>query len=245
MGRLRPNGAGREDGNRDQLGYWSGMPRPSPPQVLAGLRAYLSERELNLNDRLPPERSLCVALGVTRAGLRQALGVLEEEGQVWRQVGRGTFIGARPVLNLHEVKFLSSVSSPAQIMDARLSVEPGLARVAALHGVGSDLAELRLCHNRSQRAGSWQVFEAWDNRFHYAIAAATKNKLLMTLFETLNAVRRSQVWRTMRAGAGPVAGHTTFVEHEAILLAVMRRDAEAAADAMRVHLQSVRSRLLL
>ena len=220
------------------------MPRLSAPQVLASLRAYLAERELNLNDRLPPERVLCVALGISRAGLRQALGVLEEEGQVWRQVGRGTFIGARPVLNLQEVQFLSSVSSPAQIIDARLSVEPGLAFVAASQALASDVAELRLCHARCQRAGTWQVFEAWDNRFHYAIAAATKNKLLMTLFETLNAVRRSQVWRTMRAGDGPRAGHTTFTEHEAILLAVVRRDAEAAADAMRLHLQSVRSRLL-
>ena len=220
------------------------MPRHSTIQTLARLRTYLSERELNLNDRLPPERVLCVELGLSRAGLRQALGVLEEEGQVWRQVGRGTFIGARPVLNLQEVKFLSSVSSPAQIIDARLSVEPGLARVAALHAVASDLAELRLCHSRCQRAGSWQVFEAWDNRFHYAIAAATKNKLLMTLFETLNAVRRSQVWRTMRIGSGPAAGHTTFGEHEAILAAMTLRDADGAGNAMRRHLQSVQTRLL-
>jgi DNA-binding FadR family transcriptional regulator len=220
------------------------MTRQVIAQSLALLRAFIAEREFSLNDQLPPERELCAMLSLTRAALRQALDVLEEEGQVWRQVGRGTFIGARPVLNLAEVKFLTSVSSPAQIIDARLSVEPGLARAAASNGLASDLVELRLCHNRCERAGSWQVFEAWDNRFHYAVATATKNKLLMTLFETLNAVRRSQIWRTVRSGAKPPPGHTTFVEHVAILAAITQRDADGAEEAMRRHLYSVRSRLL-
>jgi DNA-binding FadR family transcriptional regulator len=221
------------------------MMHPVLQRNLAKLRAYMAAQEFGLNDRLPPERELCVELGQSRAGLRQALGVLEEEGLVWRQVGRGTFVGARPVLNLQEVKFLSSITSPRQIIDARFSVEPELARVAATHGLASDLAELRHCHQRCQDARSWQVFEAWDNRFHYAIAAATKNKLLMTLFETLNAVRRSQVWRTMRVGSGPLPYHTTFREHAAVLQAVTARDGDAAASAMRAHLQSVQSRLLL
>ena len=220
------------------------MPRQSAPQNLSRLRSFLSEQQLNLNDRLPPERELCVRLDLSRAGLRQALAVLEEEGQVWRQVGRGTFIGARPVLNLAEVKYLSSISSPAQIIDARLSVEPELARVAASCGLASDLAELRRCHRRCREVKSWQVFEAWDNRFHYAIAAATRNKLLMTLFETLNAVRRSQAWRTTRVGAGPLPGHTTFGEHDMILQAIALRNGNAAAVAMRLHLESVRSRLI-
>ena len=220
------------------------MLRPSVAQNLLRLRAFLSEQQLNLNDRLPPERDLCLSLGLSRAALRQVLAILEEEGQVWRQVGRGTFIGARPVLNLAEVKYLSSISSPAQIIDARLAVEPELARVASTGGLASDLAELQLCHRRCREASSWQVFEAWDNRFHYGIAAATRNKLLMTLFETLNAVRRSQVWRTMRAGARPPPDHTTFGEHDAILLAVTQRDGTQAAAAMRQHLESVRSRLV-
>jgi len=213
-------------------------------ETLVLLRAFLAEQALALNDRLPPERDLCVKLGITRATLRRAMSVLESEGQVWRQVGRGTFIGARSVLNLAEVKYLSSISSPVQIIDARLSIEPELARVAAVRWTTADMSELKLCERRCREAKGWQVFEAWDNRFHYAVAAATKNKLLMTLFETLNAVRRSQVWRTMRIGTEPPPLHTTFAEHDAIYQAILRHDAPAAAERMREHLESVRSRLI-
>ena len=220
------------------------MVRSRQTEALARLRAFLAGQELGLNERLPPERALCGQLGMTRAALRTAMEVLEAEGQVWRQVGRGTFIGARPVLNLAEVKYLSSITGADQIIEARLSVEPELARAAAARRGAADLTELRLCDRRCREAKGWQVFEAWDNRFHYAVAAATKNKLLMTLFETLNAVRRSQVWRTMRVGPGPLAGHPTFAEHAAIQQAILRGDGPEAADRMRQHLESVRSRLL-
>lgn len=211
---------------------------------LIRLRAYLSAQDLSLNDRLPPERELCSELGLTRAALRKAMAVLESEGQVWRQVGRGTFIGARPVLNLAEVKYLSSISSPTQIIDARLIIEPELARLAALHAIAKDFSELRLSHRRCKEAKSWRVFESWDNRFHYAIAAVTRNKLLMTIFETLNAVRRSITWQTYRDSQSPPASYSTFAEHDEIVDAILGREPNLAADAMRKHLESVRTRLI-
>ncbi|MBI1218182.1 MAG: FCD domain-containing protein [Rhodobacteraceae bacterium] len=216
----------------------------APDDPLLRLRTYLSEQHLSLNDRLPPERDLSEQLGLTRAALRKAMAVLESEGHIWRQVGRGTFIGARPVLNLAEVKYLSSISSPSQIIDARLIIEPELARLAALHAVANDFTELRLTSRRCQDAKSWRVFESWDNRFHYAIAAVTKNKLLMTIFETLNAVRRSLVWQTQREGQMPPGSYTTFAEHDAIVDAILHRDPQKAADAMRTHLESVQARLI-
>jgi DNA-binding FadR family transcriptional regulator len=221
--------------------------KPSPRSngdTLLRLRAYLGEQALGLNDRLPPERELSALLGVTRAELRKAMGVLESEGQVWRHVGRGTFIGARPVLNLDDVQFLSSITSAVQIMEARLAIEPELARLAAVHGVRSDFAELRLCNRRCREAKSWGMYESWDNRLHYAIAAASKNKLLMTLFETLNAVRRSLVWQTLRTDVTPPPDHVSFVEHDVVCEAIIRHDTNAAADHMRAHLVSIRSRLL-
>lgn len=208
------------------------------------LRAFLSEQSLALNERLPPERDLSRRLGLTRAALRKAMAVLEAEGQVWRHVGRGTFIGARSVLNLKEVQYLSSITSPMQIIDAREAVEPELARLAAMRGVETDLAEMRLCNRRCRDAKSWRVFESWDNRFHYAVASATKNKLLMTLFETLNAARRSFVWRTVRDGPAPPPDYSTFAEHDAILHAIANRDPHLAMESMRAHLASVGTRCI-
>lgn len=213
--------------------------------ALEKLRSYIDAQDYALNDRLPPERELAETLGLTRSTLRNAMSVLESEGQVWRQVGRGTFIGARSVINLTEVRYLSSITRPEEISDARLIIEPELARLAALNAVASDLRELRHCIRRCRSATDWRLFEAWDNRFHYAVAVATRNKLLMTVFETLNAVRRSHVWQTVRKTTGPTRNYPTLNEHNVIYEAIKRRDPGASADAMRAHLASVRERLIL
>jgi DNA-binding FadR family transcriptional regulator len=211
--------------------------------TLQRLRAFLSQQTLSLNGRLPPERSLSKALGVSRTELRKALAILEAEGQIWRHVGRGTFFGARPVLNLDDVAYLSSLTSPAQIIDARLSVEPQLARLAALHGISADFTEIRLCNRRCREAKDWRAYEAWDNKFHHAIASATKNKLLIVLYDTLNAVRRSPAWEDIRHTQRPPVDHMSFAEHDAICDAIARRDADQAAELMQTHVVSVRDRM--
>src|SRR5690349_1200107 len=100
-----------------------------PADTLLRLRELLASLALPLNARLPPERELGVQLGVSRAELRKAMAVLEDEGRIWRHVGRGTFTGARPVLNLESISFISSITKAEHIMDARFMLEPGLARL--------------------------------------------------------------------------------------------------------------------
>jgi GntR family uxuAB operon transcriptional repressor len=211
---------------------------------LAALRNFLSEQKLALNDRLPAERQLCGEVGLTRSKLRKALALLEAEGLIWRHVGRGTFIGPRPVINLTDVKYLTNQTSPTEMMEARMAVEPQLARLASLHATVSNFTEIRRCNRRCRGAREWRVYEAWDNNFHQAIAAATHNKLLISLFDTLNIVRRSTVWGQLRSTTLPPANHDSFAEHDAIYDAIARRDPDSAADCMRIHLRTVRNRIL-
>jgi len=214
------------------------------PAALVSLRGYLSRQDISLNSRLPPERVLCKELATSRTELRKALAVLEAEGQIWRHVGRGTFIGARPVLNLGDIEYLSGQTSPAQVMESRLAIEPQLARLAALHGTQADFAEMRLCNRRCRAAREWRVYEAWDNKFHRAVAAATHNTLLVSLFDTLNTVRRSTVWGQLRSTTLPPADHASFGEHDALYEAIAGRDPDLAAECMRIHLRTVRDRVL-
>ena len=48
--------------------------------ALTQLRAYLAQQQRPVNSRLPTERELCRALGVTRTAVRKALATLEAEG---------------------------------------------------------------------------------------------------------------------------------------------------------------------
>jgi DNA-binding FadR family transcriptional regulator len=212
--------------------------------ALEAMRRYLSDQKLSLNLRLPPERQLCKHFGVSRAELRKALAVLEDEGQIWRHVGRGTFIGSRPVLNISDVEYLSGQTSPAEVMEARLAIEPQIARLAAIHATKANFTELRNCSRNCRAAREWRTYEAWDDKFHRAIASATRNKLLVSLFDTLAAVRRSTTWGQLRPTRLPPADHASFIEHDSILDAISGRDPDLAADCMRQHLRTVRDRVL-
>ncbi len=210
--------------------------------VLDSLRNFLADQELALNGRLPPERVLCEELNVTRGKLRKALAVLEGEGQIWRHVGRGTFFGPRPINNLTDVEYLNAHSRPTEVIEARLAIEPQLAKLAAVHGNARNFAEMRRCIRMSRNAREWRVYESWDNNFHQAVAAATCNSLLISLFDTLNIVRRSTVWGQLRPTRLPPSDHKSFAEHDAIYEAVVGREPELAANLMRTHLKSVRDR---
>jgi DNA-binding FadR family transcriptional regulator len=213
-------------------------------EVAERVRRYISDGGFAHNDRLPPERELCRLVGVSRAELRRGLARLEADGRIWRHVGRGTFIGARPVHNLADVAFLGQLANPAQVLDARVAIEPELARLAALHAVRADLEAIRTCARRGRAAADWRSYEAWDNNIHHAVAKATHNKLLIFLFDTLNVVRRSIVWGQPRTTEGPPPDHASFDEHDAIAEAIAAHDPAAAAALMRDHLHSVRDRVL-
>jgi DNA-binding FadR family transcriptional regulator len=213
--------------------------------VVTQLRAYLAQAELPEDGRLPPERDLAVALGVTRAELRKALGTLETEGQIWRHVGKGTFLGNRPTDTLSDISALAKRTNPAELMRARLIIEPEIARAAALTATPMHLAELRLCQTRTREAATWRQYENWDNRLHRTIAEATQNTPLLGLFDMLNALRRAVTWGRLRSNpVRPEPDHHSFTEHETIIAAIENRDMNGAAAAMRVHLQSVERNLL-
>ena len=213
-------------------------------EVLARLRRLIQSQGVALNSRLPPERRLAAEIRTTRARLRKALAVLETEGLIWRHVGRGTFIGARPVENISDIQYLSGRTSPGEVMEARLSIEPELARMAALNATAADIGEMRRCAGKSRAAREWRVYEAWDNRLHRAIAVSTRNTLLISLFDTLNTVRRATVWGQMRTQKLPPADHQSFAQHDALIDAIAGRDADGAAACMRRHLRCVRDRVM-
>ena len=208
------------------------------------LRDLIDSTGYRHNDRVPPERELCKVLGTTRNRLRGALAELEAQGRIWRHVGRGTFVGSRPVLNLKDFTYLRDQIKPAQVVAVRFNIEPELCRLAARHATRSDREQMKLCAERCRSAVDWRTYEAWDNNLHHAIARATHNQLFSYFFETLNSVRRSIVWGQPRATRKPANDYSSFSEHDAIVAAIVAGDGDLAGRAMISHLKSVYSRLL-
>ncbi|MEZ0212533.1 MAG: FadR/GntR family transcriptional regulator [Xanthobacteraceae bacterium] len=210
------------------------------------LQAYLAQPHLVANERLPPERELCDLLGVSRGELRKALAIAEADGQLWRHVGKGTFMGPRPTESVTELVNIAHLTSPAEVMRARVLFEPMICREAAFNANSANIAELKMCIARSREATTWRRYENWDNRFHRSIAESTRNPLLVAMFDMLNTVRRAVVWGRLRTDPqGPDPAHHSFQEHDDIVRAIADRNGERAEKLMRGHLESVTRKIVL
>ena len=212
---------------------------------LEQLRSLIDCGDYAPGDRLPPERELIVSLGTTRATLRKALDTLEREGLIWRHVGKGTFIAANGVgSEAVGLAHLSKSVTPVHLMRARLSLEPAIAREAAINASETAVSRLKQAGEKAREAESWDVYEAQDDIFHRAVAEATGNPLLLTLFDQLNQVRRAVAWNSVvRTSERPPRDHSSFAEHDQLIAAIEARDPTAAHAAMRKHLGSVSARL--
>ncbi|MBO1075903.1 FadR/GntR family transcriptional regulator [Roseomonas marmotae] len=209
--------------------------------VMTLLQAYLASIALPASGRLPPERELAEALGVSRAELRKALAMLEAEGQLWRHVGKGTFLGPRPLAAIGDVAHLARQADATDMLNARLALEPQLAALAARNAKPAQLEAMRAAMEASRRPGlSWRGYEGQDARLHREIASAAGNPLLLHLFDQLAAIRRVLTWdRPRPQPEGPPPGHPSFAEHEQIVAAIATREAEAAAAHMHDHIAAV------
>lgn len=214
-------------------------------RALSQMRTMIQEGDYPLNSRLPPERILCETIGVSRATLRKVLATLAAEGQIWRHVGKGTFVGSPPTGGLDDLTSIASRSNPAEVMQAREMVEPELARLAALNSSATDIEEMRHCIRRTKSARNWRTYEMWDNRLHRTVAKAGGNGCMLAVFDMVNGVRRAVTWGRLRPyDLTPEHNHHSFAEHDALVDAIEHRDTDLAAKLMRSHLREVRRNLL-
>lgn len=213
--------------------------------AITALKAFIAAGEYRPGDRLPPERELIGSLNMSRTTLRKALDALEREDAIWRHVGKGTFVAANGgTFGGGSLSALTRQVSPVQLMRARLSLEPAIAREAAINASNEAVALLKIPRDRCIDAMTWEEYETEDDALHRAVAEACDNILLLSLFDQLNQVRRAVAWNTvLRQSTRPSRDHTSFAEHDQLVTAIEARDPDAAHAAMRKHLGSVSTRL--
>ena len=209
------------------------------------LKGLLASDRFAAQKRLPPERTLANELGVSRSGLRKALAILEREEKIWRHVGRGTFIGSAPDAGAEDLSRVSAATNPAEIMEARLILEPKLASLAALRATKNELAEMEIYLKKSKEASDTVGFEKWDELLHRSIATAGDNSLLISLFSVIQKMRQSNIWGRLKVASVTNERRKTYcVQHRGIVKALKDRHARMAERLMREHLEAVRKHLI-
>ncbi len=143
--------------------------------------------------KLPTERELCETFGAARNAVRQALETLEREGAVSRQVGRGTFVTPQAATDTAHGGMSASLSLQ-EILEVRILLEPQVARLVVERATERDFEAMERCLEGIRDAHDWSGYKEWKYELHLTIMRATKNQLLVKIFETIIRARRLDRW---------------------------------------------------
>jgi DNA-binding FadR family transcriptional regulator len=236
---LANTGARPDDGNARAL-----RSSDSFTEAVAQLRTLL-DADLAGSGRLPPERVLAGEIGVSRRAVRQALDLLEAEGRISRQQGRGTFVCDPRAHTYDLARELAKLTNPVDTLEARMAIEPSQARLAALRATPGDIDKLFEAAEASRKARDPSSYEKADAAFHRRIAIAARNPLLITVFDAILNVASDGKWRHGRETAHCINNQATYAAaHRRIAAAVAERNPVLAEEAMRAHLSKVQQQLI-
>lgn len=192
-------------------------------------------------DRLPSERELATRFDVSRQTVREALVALEVAGIVEIRLGSGVYVASSSAAEVRPD--YEDEPGPLEILEARMIVEGEAAALAAERVSNEELQQLRSRLRLMREAaenGNTVETETHDCRFHLTIAEAGRNSAILSMVDRLWLLRsKSEISRSFHARAREQGSRPNIADHERILEALVRRDPEAARDAMRTHIGRV------
>jgi len=198
--------------------------------------------------RLPPERALSEQFGASRGSVRRVLADLRDRGLIVQAVGSGTFVapGAQRLAPAASTAQPALHTSPAELMQARLLIEPLMPALIVRNATNADFARMHECLDRSEAARSIEEFEHWDGELHKAFAVATHNAFFLQILELATKVREQGEWgRLKRNSLTPERRAQYEQQHRAIVGALIDRDAEQARAMLDEHLEQIQRNLFV
>jgi len=207
--------------------------------------AAAGDGKLGPGAKLPTERELSQRFAVPRNAVRRTLAQLEAEGAITRHVGRGTFLARNAHAAQDDYPADSAAhTSPAELMEARLRIEPALAELIVTNATSSDFERMETCLEKAERASTLDEFEMWDAALHQALATATHNRFVIRVFDMAAAVREQAEWGKLKDRIVTPERRLKYQEeHRAIVRALKARDADCAKASIVAHLQHARRNL--
>lgn len=215
-------------------------------EVFSRLKQLIENGELRAGDDMPSERELMERFGVGRPAIREAMQALAGKGLV--EISHGE---RAKVLQVTAESIFRQVDLPAKLMlsgssdsleylkSARIFFERGMVREAATRATGDDIAELRtLLAGQSQNIGDSELFIDADMAFHQKIARISGNPIFAAVSGAMLGWLKSYhtemlIWTGRE--------NFTLAEHEEIIRAIEKGDADLAEKAMIKHLERSRA----
>lgn len=173
-------------------------------QVAGALRQRIRSGIWPPGAQLPTLNVLVKEFGVARVTLRQALGLLEDEGLIWRSRGRGTFVAANATMQWLHVgtswqELVNSLESnwARPIFSTDVEQVPGLeARDGA---PASRYRHLRRVHGRDQ--STYALVDLYlDHSVYNQAAERFETEMLIPVMEALKSVEIASARQTLEIG---------------------------------------------
>lgn len=208
-------------------------------EIVEQVRGLLTEGDLKPGDKLLSERELAERLQVSRASVREALRTLEMMGYIEIRTGEGTFVKEASLeefiqpfammLGLERRSFF-------HVYEVRRILEAAAAALAADRATEDDLHSLEEALGMMEgelKSGGDRA----DTAFHYAIAEATHNPVLIKLMNTISDSFHQSVEtaRTKIFQHQEDVGHL-LQQHREVLEAIRSKDPLLATEKMSQHL---------
>ncbi|SHG54207.1 DNA-binding transcriptional regulator, FadR family [Kaistia soli DSM 19436] len=209
------------------------------PRVHAGMLETLVGRILGgiyrEGEPLPAESVLCTELEVSHSALREALRVLSGKGIVKARPRLGTIVQPRRNWSVVDAQLIDWMVAAdhadallADLIAARLWLEPAAAAMAAGAATGADLAALEAAlaeMSAAARLDDIKAYVAADAGFHRALMKASGNRI----FEQLAAVITPTDGYCLRVNAlRGIRPREAVKLHERLVDSIRLRDPEAA-----------------
>jgi GntR family transcriptional repressor for pyruvate dehydrogenase complex len=197
-------------------------------------------KKLQPGDKLPSERELAETLGVSRGSIRDAIRSLELLGLVEPRQGAGTIVRevtADALVNPLANMLVRQREQVVELLDFRKMLEPPLAGRAAMHASADEISELEeILQRQESKLSKGDLAISEDSEFHYGVALASGNTVVLKLLDVLMDMLRDTRERSLQVAGRP---QKSLTGHKRILAAIKRRDAEAAKAAMRRHIEDI------
>ena len=225
------NVPGKRPAAQTALGTPSGLrlaPRALYEEVAELLRQRIFKRELEPGGWID-ELKIAESYGISRTPLREALKVLAAEGLVTMKVRRGAYVTEVSAQDLSDVyHLLGLLESDAASVVAIKATDTELKELQALHEA---LEAAAIATNAAGKADTDQFF-AINEKFHMRLLAIANNRwrdqMVADLRKVMKLNRHNSLLKTGRI-------EESLAEHQAIMDALLARDAGLTAQRMRAH----------
>lgn len=210
--------------------------RGLPAQIAAEIGRRITLGELKPGDILPKESDMLSNLRVSRTTLREALKILETKGFIVAKPRAGTRVRPPEFWNTLDPTVLSwqgdaddQEALAQELFEIRLAIEPLAASLAALRGSDIEHRQIRAAYDAMvvAHASQYAAIEA-DIDFHLKIIHAARNRFLLPVSSVIRAALTISIPKTFKAFGGI---EHSLAMHEAIAIAIGKRDGPAAANA--------------